>query len=168
MRAHLAALLCLVLPGLLSLAGCTVDHKPFGAGSRPSVGEGDASRVFEPVALRVHPLTHVDTAGDDCMLIAHIELRDAYADSVKGLGDLVVEAEGPEGERVAWDIPGMLDPQANTRRFDPPTRTYRLPLRCPAWVRSWAGLRRGTPLVVKARLTRPDGEQLAGELALQR
>jgi hypothetical protein len=162
MRAPFAALLCLLL------AGCTVDHQPFAAGQRPSAGSADASRVFEPVALRVHPLTHVDTADDDCMLIAHVELRDAYADSVKGLGDLVIEAEGPTGERVAWDIPGMLDPQANTRRFDPPTRTYRLPLRCPAWVRSWAALPRGTPLIVKARLTRPDGEQLSGEIALQR
>lgn len=102
------------------------------------------------------------------MLIAHVELRDAYADSVKGLGDLVIEADGPSGERVAWDVPGMLDPQTNTRRFDPPTRTYRFPLRCPAWVRSWAGVPRGGPLVVRARLTKPDGEQLSGELALLR
>lgn len=130
--------------------------------------ESAPNRVFDPVTLRVHPLTHVDASGDTCVLIVHVELRDAFADSVKGLGELTIEAEGPSGERIAWDVPGMLDPAANTRRFDPPTRTYRLPLHCPAWIATWASTPRSAPLIVKARITRENGEALAGELALDR
>jgi hypothetical protein len=151
------------------LSGCIVDHaSPSTESLLNEPRENARARVFDPVALRVHPLTHVDATGSTCVLIVHVELRDAFGDSVKGLGDLIVEAEGPNGQRIAWDVPGMLDPEANTRRFDPPTRTYRMPLRCPQWVASWAAAPRKAPLTIKARLTRSDGETLAGELALDR
>jgi hypothetical protein len=159
----------LLASALLLTAGCIVDHAPPQAASATTDQAVDPrTRVFDPVALRVHPLTHVDATDAVCVLIVHIELRDAFADSVKGLGDLVIEAQGPSGERIAWDVPGMLDPAVNTQRFDPPTRTYRYPLRCPQWIATWAATPRSAPLTIRARLTRPDGEALAGELSLER
>lgn len=98
---------------------------------------------FAPNQLRIHPLTHVDVRPDHTNeLVVHIELLDRYGDSVKGLGTLTVELYKPgpgmtpgiETQELTWDIPGMDDPDQNTRRFDIATRTYRIPLSAPSWV----------------------------------
>lgn len=100
--------------------------------------------AFAPVALRVHPLTHVDLApGQDAMVVLHLEMKDAYGDVVKGVGLLRVDLFRPGGEGegaepgVSWEVADMLEPAANSRRFDVATRTYRVALRAPDWVRAW-------------------------------
>jgi hypothetical protein len=98
--------------------------------------------------MRVHPLTHVDPGEPAAQnptpsqLVLHLELLDRFGDSVKGLGTLSVQlykptpgiSPGIETEELRWDVPGMDDPAANTRRFDVATRTYRIPLAVPRWV----------------------------------
>ncbi|MDX2131604.1 MAG: hypothetical protein SFY69_06105 [Planctomycetota bacterium] len=124
---------------------------------------------FDPVALRIHPLTHIERGGpgvgpDECLLILHLELSDAYADPVKGLGSLTVElfrpgagpTPGMESQSRRWAVPNFSDPPANSARFDPATRTYRVPLVVEAWVFDWldpanAPLRNGAPAWVKVR-----------------
>ncbi|HWQ27612.1 MAG TPA: hypothetical protein VNN12_01155, partial [Dehalococcoidia bacterium] len=79
---------------------------------------------FEPVTLRVHPLTHVesvapDLPADECLLVLHLELRDRYADPVKGLGALRVELSrpgagptpAPEAQMLVWPIPEFAEPE---------------------------------------------------------
>lgn len=109
----------------------------------------DASRTahpFDPVSLRVHPLTHVDASGpgagpDQCLLVLHLELKDAYTDAVKGVGPLTVElfrpgtgpTPGIETQALVWDVPDFADPATNSTRFDTATQTYRVPLLAPKW-----------------------------------
>jgi hypothetical protein len=115
----------------------------------------DPNNPFAPVALRIHPLTHVDLRPDRRagqtpapVVVLHLELRDAYGDTVKGLGRLQVqlyrpastvntppETPGLETQALKWDIPEMLEPDQNASRFDPATRTYRIQLEAPTWVR---------------------------------
>jgi hypothetical protein len=126
---------------------------------------------FAPATLRIHPLTHVDTGErsqqaktQGCEVVLHFELLDRYGDSVKGLGSLSVELYKPgpgmtpgiETQELTWDIPGMDDPDQNSRRFDSATRTYRIPLSAPRWVFDAVSPARGPGWVkVRAVLTIP-------------
>lgn len=178
---------CVVASGLLHSA-CTIDPSLTGAGpgrrARTATTGGDAlaESAFEPVRLRVHPLTHVDTsAGDTCVLVLHYELRDQFTDPVKGLGVLRVQArpqrvrqgESDAVDATTWDIADLTEPRTNSMRFDPATRTYRVALTAPTWIRDWAT----TPdpqraLIVRATLTtaRGDGTRrvLSDEFVLER
>lgn len=163
--------------GLACAWGCVVDPRATGGASAGrEVGEGEATReeAFAPARLRVHPLTHVEPAGDGAsILVLHVELRDRFGDNVKGLGLLRVELLGPEAgtsatltrTRVEWDVADMGDPATNSRRFDTATRTYRVPLEAPAWVGQWARdratARGGGSLRVRATLITgmPDGRR---------
>lgn len=102
---------------------------------------------FAPTSVRIHPLTHTDGAAPglapgQSMVLLHFELRDAYADSVKALGEVKVElykagegvTPGIESQTLTWDIHDLANPETNTARFDPATRTYRVPLIAPDWV----------------------------------
>jgi hypothetical protein len=133
---------------ILALAGCRTapppDPAPHVDGARDR--QPRTTRYpFAPATLRIHPLTHVDvepgrTQGSEVIL--HLELLDRYGDSVKGLGTLTVELYKPgpgmtpgiETQELTWEVPGMDDPDQNTRRFDVATRTYRIPLSAPRWV----------------------------------
>jgi hypothetical protein len=147
MHRRIILLLC-----TLALVGCRAspppDPAPHEEGARarsPRV----ARYPFAPVSLRVHPLTHVDTAeagkrGQEgsSEVVLHFELLDKFGDSVKGLGTVTVELYKPgpgmtpgiETQELTWDVPGMDDAEQNTRRFDVATRTYRVPLSAPRWV----------------------------------
>lgn len=176
----------MLLFAIVALPACTVDRSV----ATPIVlspivesgGGGDiGSRVneqwpFAPRSLRVHPLTHVDAPDPMApgTLILHLELRDRFGDSVKGVGRLSVEltsADASSGfaasgeSRVKWDVTDIADPQTSSRRFDPSTRTYRVPLKAPAWVSRWLsdeGERRGGPdhLTLRATFTPTAGEDL--------
>lgn len=114
----------------------------------PGQGGGPLHEPFAPVAVRVHPLTHVDTAGvpaDQSVLVLHVELKDRFGDTVKGLGKLKVQlyrpgsgtAPGLEKQELSWEVPDLANPEINASRFDQATRTYRLPLKAPRWVADW-------------------------------
>src|SRR5689334_10894995 len=131
----------LSVPVILVLAACTVG--PPRTRDYPPVSETTlATYPFAPTTLRVHPLTHVEAAGelpgggkpDASELVLHFELLDRYGDSVKGLGSLKVQlyrpgegmSPGMETQELTWDVPGMDNAEQNTRRFDTATRTYRV------------------------------------------
>jgi hypothetical protein len=160
------------------LAGCT------GGRAQPDlpVQAGViASYPFAPTGLRVHPLTHIDPGWEregqspaNAQLVLHFELLDRYGDSVKGLGTVHVEVyrpgaavPGTETQDLAWDVDGMNTPEANTRRFDMATRTYRIPLVAPTWIAESA--QKGYIRVkVTMRTAGPDGELvLQDEFAIQ-
>lgn len=106
--------------------------------------------AFAPVSLRIHPLTHVDaaagikdaTAADKTRIVLHFELKDRFGDNVKALGTLRVEllkpgsgaTPGIESRELTWDVAEFADPDENFKRFDTPTRTYRVLLNAPRWV----------------------------------
>ncbi len=161
-----------VVGGLVisSLGGCT----PIGGGGAIV---GGTSEAFAPASLRVHPLSHVEVGSRAAgpIIVLHIELKDRYGDTVKGLGRLQVllyrqgEGEGPsEGgvQDLKWDVAQMSEPDANARLFDPATRTYRLQLDAPLWVGQATGW-----IKVRAVLAieTPEGDRLlSDEFVMQR
>lgn len=99
--------------------------------------------AFAPASMRIYPLTHAERAEDGrTRIILHVELKDRWGDSAKGLGVLQVRlfrplpgpTPGLEEESAAWTI-DLSDADENQLRFEPATRTYRFALRdLPAWV----------------------------------
>lgn len=151
------------------LAGCgSGGAKPAWPG--PDARPGAGACPFDPVVARVHPLTHVDArspglAADKCLLVLHLELRDQFGDAVKGVGDLKVElykpgpgtSPGMETQALVWEVPAFAQAETNSARFDPATRTYRLPLVADRWVAQWlsaegGALRAGAPAWLKVRV----------------
>lgn len=102
---------------------------------------------FAPKAMRIHPLTHaeVDAEGDP-RVVLHVELKDAWGDTVKGIGRVQARLwrDSASGEDTTrWDIDLRALGQ-NDEFHDPATRTYRIVLAgLPAWfgeaVKSGAG-----------------------------
>ncbi len=159
----LAVMLLAIAPA--SLMGC--------GGSSRVRRSGDAGSAFSPAAVRIHPLTHVEfspadpasgSAADRSTLILHLEVLDAWADTTKALGTLRVDlfrpgpgvAPGIETQTLAWDVTDLQDPETNSRRYDRATRTYRLPLRGPAWMSAWldreAAVRENRPAWLRVRV----------------
>ncbi len=153
------------------LAGLLVFSTLGGCGALGPSGTivGGASEAFAPASLRVHPLSHVEvgpqTAVSGPIIVLHVELKDRYGDTVKGLGRLQVllykQGEGQsEVQDLRWDVAQMSEPDANARLFDPATRTYRLQLDAPAWVGQATGW-----IKVRAVLAieTPEGERLLSD-----
>ncbi len=164
-------------PVLAAVAGAALVAGGGGCG-----GFGEARRqrqsggTFTPEAIRIHPLTHIEVAppaeegsgkrrggGDASMLILHLEVTDGWSDTIKAMGSLRVDlfrpgagvAPGIETQTLAWDVTDLMEPETNSRRFDRATRTYRLPLRGPAWMATWldreAAARENRPAWLKVR-----------------
>lgn len=95
---------------------------------------------FAPKAMRVHPLTHAEIdAQGQARVIVHVELKDAWGDTVKGIGrvqaQLWSEGAGP-GDAERWDV-DLRALSENATFYDPATRTYRIVLGgLPAWMQS--------------------------------
>lgn len=113
------------LIALASLSGC------LSGPDDPKPPKGDA---FGPVAMRVYPLTHVDRLADGTpAIICHVEMTDAWGDTVKSTGRLTIQLFGPEGpggsavDRFRWDV-NLDDLRTNAALFDRATRTYRIVL----------------------------------------
>ncbi|MBL8745925.1 MAG: hypothetical protein JNK58_06160 [Phycisphaerae bacterium] len=147
--------------------GCSSGPRP-----GPRVVASGGSCVFEPVAIVVHPLSRLVMAeGKEPRIDAHIELRDAAGDEVKGVGRLVLElfrGSGPfmgGGSRqqvLRWET-DLSDLAENDRSFDRVTRTYRFELTgLPATVDEKSGLR------LRAELTTEDGREMTDEIGLER
>lgn len=161
----------LALAGTLLLAlGCGLKTK---GGARP----GNAARpqsaarcLFEPVSILVHPLTRfVPGERGVGRIDAHVELRDAEGDDVKGAGRLTLElyretgpvtGMGAREQLLRWET-DMSDPKENSRAFDRVTRTYRFEL---AGVPAEAGDDRA--LMLRAVLRLPTGGLLSHEAGL--
>jgi hypothetical protein len=124
----------------VSAASCGIERKGGATGGRGPISHaGEQESPFVPVQLVVHPLTRVvrGTAAGDDRVELHLELRDRWEDSVKWLGDVVIELfrESPPianassgGEQVKrWKVE-LTDAEANVKAYDRVTRTYRLTL----------------------------------------
>ncbi len=93
---------------------------------------------FSPTEMRIHPLTHFEMVGDQERIVLHMEIRDGWGDTIKGVGDVQVNlrqsgstALGENGAR--WDI-DLRDLATNVSYFDSVTRTYRFVLSgLPGW-----------------------------------
>jgi hypothetical protein len=124
------------------------------------------------VAIRVHPLTRVvsDKEGRP-EIVLHLECRDAWGDSAKALGAVMVRlvstgsadaggaggtAAALEGGATRWDV-DLSNLETNASMFDPATRTYRMQLTgVPTWVAATGGATR--KIVLQATLTPPGGD----------
>lgn len=156
---------------VLTLGGCTVGDATDVA---PAIVGAPA---FAPATLRIHPLTHIEKgpqaglAAGQCTVVLHLELKDRFGDSVKGLGTLRVElfkpgagvSPGIESQALSWDVGDLAEAEGNSRRFDQSTRTYRVPLVAPAWVAEWgkkdaSGASQGF-LKLRAVLTTSEGPE---------
>ena len=155
----------------------------------PPVIGAEAVAPFGPVAMRIHPLTHIDAAArnkdgsvpDSSRIVLHLELRDRSGDSVKAIGNLMVELlkpgtgvlPGMDTHELTWDVPELMDVDENIRRFDPPTRTYRIVLNGPRWIGEWAaaGRTKDSAPWLKLRavytLSGENGSVLSDEYAIQ-
>jgi hypothetical protein len=125
----------------LAESGCAIhprDPVQVGPGGAESLGN-----PFAPASIRVHPLTHAerDSAGK-VWIICHVELKDAWGDTTKGVGQLQVQLYRPSGspgsgigtQELKWDT-NLSDLKNNAALYDGPTRTYRLPLEnAPEWI----------------------------------
>lgn len=121
--------------------------------------------AFAPASMRVYPLTHIERSGEDgARLVLHLELRDAWGDTVKGIGSLQVQllrggdlGGGGRDERM-WEV-DMRDPEANALYYDPATRTYRVQLRdLPQWAQAQSG-QGGVRVLAVLRTPAPDGSE---------
>lgn len=97
----------------------------------PTPPTGD---TFGPVTMRVYPLTHLDRLADGTpAIICHVEMTDAWGDTVKSTGQLTIQLFGPVGQggsavdRFRWDV-NLEDLRTNAALFDRATRTYRIVL----------------------------------------
>lgn len=96
---------------------------------------------FRPVVMRVHPLTHTEIGSNgEAVMILHVELKDPWGDTVKGVGQLQVQlrkqsATSMVGNRgTRWDV-DLRDIEVNVSYFDSATRTYRIVIGgLPGWL----------------------------------
>ena len=102
---------------------------------------------FRPAVMRVHPLTHTEIGTDGkAVVVLHVELKDPWGDTVKGVGQIQVQLRkgsatsvvGVRGTR--WDI-DLRDIEENVSYFDSATRTYRIVIGgLPGWLAETVGV----------------------------
>lgn len=142
------------------LAGCgwMTGSRQTSGERTPGAGEtrltpGPALNAFAPASVRLYPLTHAQAVGPAGrpVLVVHVEVKDAWGDSIKAAGEMVVRVaalsgwgaarEGEKRDPSRWRI-DMTDPELNSAWFDPATRTYQVRLSTlPAWMEE--GIRQG-------------------------
>ena len=119
---------------------------------------------FAPASMRVYPLTQIERTGEgEARLVLHLELRDAWGDTVKGIGNLQVQllrAGGAGRDERMWEV-DMWDPASNALYYDSATRTYRVQLRdLPEWAVAQSERRGGSVRVLAVlRTPAPDGSE---------
>ncbi|MFM9958203.1 MAG: hypothetical protein ACKVZJ_08995 [Phycisphaerales bacterium] len=149
------------------LPACGIERKGgASAGRGPISHASDAESPFAPAQLVIHPLSRVvkDPATGEERVELHLELRDRWEDSVKWLGDAVIELfkETPPvanasvgNEQVKrWTI-NLTNPDENVKAYDRVTRTYRLTL-----VGLPADQRKNAAWKLEARWLLPSGRTL--------
>lgn len=124
---------------------------------------------FRPAVMRVHPLTHTELTNEgNAVMILHVELKDSWGDTVKGVGQLQVQVRkggstrevGNRGTR--WDV-DLRDIEVNVSYFDSATRTYRIVIGgLPDWLAESVGENvqsgEGARVRVLFRTSKADGE----------
>lgn len=153
-RAAIPLALALALPALPTLCGCTRS----GIVVREQVVRTEDGLVFPgpfaPQAMRIHPLTHAELdVEDNSQIILHVELKDAWGDTVKGIGRVQAQLwrENQNADNATrWDI-DLRSLADNAAFHDPATRTYRIVLSgLPAWLAD--AVRDGTPTPARLRV----------------
>jgi hypothetical protein len=114
--------------------GCAI--RPKSPLAHQSAGPGGVQNPFAVASMHIHPLTRLDrdTAGAP-ILICHLEFKDTWDDTCKGVGKLSIQLYRPTGGRasglgsqeLAWDV-DLSSLDTNAALYDPATRTYRIPL----------------------------------------
>jgi hypothetical protein len=103
---------------------------------REEVIEADEGMVvpgpFAPTVMRIHPLTHTETVEESERIVLHVEIRDGWGDTIKGIGDVQVHLRRSGSSTIGetgtkWDI-DLRDFSTNVSYFDSVTRTYRFVL----------------------------------------
>jgi hypothetical protein len=125
----------LVALALVPLACAPAQHQASltGPGEPTSLGGG---WPFEPVEIRVHPLTRTVRLGDGLRVEALVECRDPDGDPTRAVGMLWVQA----------DLSAM---DTNAAVWDDVLRVYRLRLELPATACTEGG---GLPMEARLRL----------------
>jgi hypothetical protein len=135
-RVRTRAIPALVLTALVLGAG--VSCAPHAADLGPPSTEG----AFGPESLRIYPLTRLDKAADGKpIVVCHIELKDRWGDTTKGVGRLEIRllrpaapAGGTEASDQTWEL-DLSNWELNASLYDKATRTYRIQLgEIPAWL----------------------------------
>ena len=112
--------------------------------------------------MELHPLTRVvrDPASETVRIEAHVELLDAWGDTVKDVGEFQFELfrgtgdVGSMTQELVWRK-DISSPEASSRQYDAITRTYVVPLlEAPDW------LRQGGRATLVATFTATDGRRL--------
>lgn len=138
-RRHLAPLALIAVAAAGGCGGAAGSNAAKGMLPSDFVSWAPERDAFQPVRLRVHPLTRVtrEASGDE-ILLCHLELRDRFDQVVKCLGLAQVElfpadAQGkPKDETIEperlWQV-DLRDPKKNSDTFDGVvTHTYALHL----------------------------------------
>jgi hypothetical protein len=139
----------LVALALVPLACAPAQHQASltGPGEPTSLGGG---WPFEPVEIRVHPLTRTVRLGDGLRVEALVECRDPDGDPTRAVGMLWVQAsQGDSMRAVEADLSAM---DTNAAVWDDVLRVYRLRLELPA-----TACTEGGALPMEARLRLADG-----------
>ncbi|MFK7760044.1 MAG: hypothetical protein AB8C13_08860 [Phycisphaerales bacterium] len=96
---------------------------------------------FAPAEMRIHPLSHFEQVGDDSRIVLHMEVRDGWGDTIKGVGRVTVRLRRSDAltmgtSGVRWDI-DLRNLATNVSYFDSVTRTYKFVLSgLPEWFES--------------------------------
>jgi len=124
---------------------------------------------FRPAVMRVHPLTHTEINADgQAVMILHVELKDPWGDTVKGVGQLQVQLRKQSATSVVgnrgtrWDV-DLRDIEVNVSYFDSATRTYRIVIGgLPAWLADSVVAQEavGARVRVLFRTSKADGESV--------
>lgn len=126
---------CVLAPAVV-LAGASCAPRPADPG--PPSTEG----AFGPESLRIYPLTRLDKSADGKpIVVCHIELKDRWGDTTKGVGKLEIRLLRPTAAPAAsspsdqtWEL-DLSNWELNSSLYDKATRTYRIQLgEIPAWL----------------------------------
>lgn len=154
----------LLIPLVLTSLGVMVSCQQGGVVVREQVVRTEDGLVvpgpFAPKAMRIHPLTHAETdAEGNPRLVLHLELKDAWGDTVKGIGRVQAQVDregGPAGQSEAdttrWDI-DLRSLSDNASFHDPATRTYRIVLGgLPRWLAGAVAAPPTPPVAARVRV----------------
>lgn len=128
---------CVLLQSVLLVGGCQRGVVILEEVER--AGEGMVRPgPFAPAEMRIHPLTHPETVGDRERIVLHMEVRDGWGDTIKGVGAVTVRlrragVSAVGQDEIKWDI-DLRDLTKNVSYFDSVTRTYRFVITgLPSW-----------------------------------